>query len=1124
MLCLSVVAGVLYVNFVNGNIHSDNNNTGMNDSTIPDTDDEPVRDPVGEPEDDPVADPVDPDEIFSALTEISASSLLYGALVRDIVLGDEDGVGAIVPASVKIADGAEALALSVKNTKAGSEITLGAGEVAKSLDVHIDGIAEDNAVPMLVNLGAVLESGISDTALKLYHIENGAAVLMTRVNSADDFAIHNQYTYNAETGEISIYVASFSVFSAVQTTTDEWDGTSDTSWYNENDTEFTLTSAEQLAGFRDLVDGGNTFAGKTVTLGTDIDLANKPFDPIGFGYYNAETNTRVFMGTFDGAGHTIYNLYENCWELDPDKTNYSTYTYSTAGAGLFASIKDATIKNLAVSGAEIVFECVDMGVIVGYAQGTCHFENIVVTNSKIANYNRYTGGVVGEVSYGPYGIDTTKGYSHTFKNVTVDSSVTVSGLWGSFGCGMGGVIGGKWGDATVKMENVISAPVMDVYNDVVSAYQWYAFRGCGMLIGHTEEPYSDGRHSGNATASFLTCENVKVYYGDWVNYHYYEFENQDNATGRNYPWVRAEAGEYCDAFSNIRYGVPTHDGVKVSDLTEEELKAIATDYTPITFNQLYGADRGMYGLAVHPGVTVYTKQTLTIYVENTHNWNGLSIYYWAKNGEDRWSNLIDPEAMTFVQDNIYSFNLPAYADGFIIYGSDDCQVSGEYLVADYTDGRYSTPFEAYDLTSASAAEAVAGSGKWFYNCNDQSSSIAHELAATPSYVNGVITYAFNKMGDASNAIYRLRYQPTLAVGSQYRIAFEITVDAPCTIIYGTDGRSYEFAAAGNRSFVWAGAVDSTTPFYIAVRSTDRSAPITMTVSNIAIEGPINDGYYLASATNADTLANPGKWAYHCDSDVASAPVYQNGVITLAFDQMSDRNDLINQIRYQPDFYAGTGVKLTCTVNVTAPCTITYGNTDNKAVYVFNAAGAYSLEWIGTVNSNYPFSIGIVSTNRGEPVTMTVSDIQCEKYVANGYYLESASNADVVANPGVWYYFSEGATLAAYPVYDNGVLTFALKSIYTNTEVNQLRYQPELATNTKYTITFQLTVDAPCTIEYGANTEKQKVEIAEAGTQTITWTGKVYSGDYPFAINILSTNRSEPITMTVSNIVITEVAA
>ena len=33
-------------------------------------------------------------------------------------------------------------------------------------------------------------------------------------------------------------------------TTDSWDGTADTSWYDENETEFHLQTAEQLAGMR----------------------------------------------------------------------------------------------------------------------------------------------------------------------------------------------------------------------------------------------------------------------------------------------------------------------------------------------------------------------------------------------------------------------------------------------------------------------------------------------------------------------------------------------------------------------------------------------------------------------------------------------------------------------------------------------------------------------------------------------------------------------------------------------------------------------------------------------------------------------------------------------------------
>lgn len=676
---------------------------------------------------------------YSASTAIDPSIIVNGELAGDVTIGGTNGVGATVPADVKVADGATSLDLTMKKVDNGN-LNLGDGESATSFDVHIEGIADGNTVPMIVNLGAVLPTGLDETELKLYHTENGVANPMRRVPSVADFATHNQYTYNAETGEVSIYVASFSVFSAVNTSAEAWDGeTIATGFASGNGTEanpYLIKTAAQLAYFRAQVDAGNTFKGQFVKLGADINLGRHPFDPIGFGYWNeakvdanGTDNNTVFMGTFDGGYHTIYNLYQNCWELDPDKESYSTYTYSTAGAGLFASIKDATIKNLMVNGAEIVFECVDMGIVVGYAQGICHFENIVVTNSQIANYNRYTGGVVGEVSYGPYGTDTSLGYSHTFKNITVDSTVTVSGLWGSFGCGMGGVIGGKWGDATVKMENVISAPVMDVYNDVVSAYQWYAFRGCGMLIGHTEEPYSDGRHSGKATASFLTCEGVTVYYGDWVNQTYYEFANQTDAQGNrlwysDYPWVRVEEGKYCDAFSNIRYGIPQVNGVKVTELSQEEFENAVTGKVSIPFDQLYGADRGMYGTATHPGVTVLRDAyiTKTVYFENNQNWENVYIYYWCQNGDDEWDNTAFPgQPMTLVQAStegvydVYSFKVPVYAKGFIF--SDGKTVSGDHehwqthdilLSADDVEGKlfYTTAIREVTETDANGKENV----------------------------------------------------------------------------------------------------------------------------------------------------------------------------------------------------------------------------------------------------------------------------------------------------------------------------------------------------------------------------------------------------------------------------------
>lgn len=620
---------------------------------------------------------------FSATQSLAGVNIIYGELAQDVIIRHESGAYAIVPAGVKLADGVTELKFSGKglDNEAGNF-----AEDSKNYDIHIEGIASDNTKPITVFIGKILPAGLGETELKLYHED----VQMTRVNSVEDFAINNQFTYDAATGAVVLYVDNFSIFSGVKTSADVWNGEAVATGFDSGtgtkEDPFIINTAAQLVYFREQVDAGVTYKDQFVKLNADIDLNNEPFDPIGFGYWyeknvidGVDQNT-VFMGTFDGGNHTIYNLYQNCWELDPDKTSYSTYTYSTAGAGLFASIKNATIKNLAISGAEIVFECVDMGIVVGYAQGTCHFENIVVTNSKIANYNRYTGGVVGEVSYGPYGIDINLGYSHTFKNIVVDSSVTVSGLWGSFGCGMGGVIGGKWGDATVKMENVVSAPTMDVYNDVVSAYQWYAFRGCGMLIGHTEEPYSDGRHSGNATASFLTCENVNVYYGDWTNYTYYEFANQDSATGRSYPWVRAEAGEYCDAFSNIRYGVPTHDGVPVTD---ENATDYATNHVVITFDQLYGADRGMYGTASHDGVTVNNKDSKTIYIQNNGGWTNLKLQYWFANGNDTWTTLIDGIDMSKMlvdeANGTYKIQLPANAYAFKIVA--DGVESSEFILA-----------------------------------------------------------------------------------------------------------------------------------------------------------------------------------------------------------------------------------------------------------------------------------------------------------------------------------------------------------------------------------------------------------------------------------------------------------
>ena len=694
MLCLIMLVGTLTACF--NEVDLENNvgtttNGGVvttNPTTKPTTTTTTTPTTGGVVEDDPVEDPVepvDPNEIFSASTDILSDGLIYGTLASDVVIGGTE-MGALVPADVKVEAGASSLALSVKKV---DEVLL--SDALSTLDVHINGVALDNTVPMVVKLGAILEAGLGATELKLYHTENGVDNLMTRVNSPADFAIHNQYYYNAETGEVTIYVASFSVFTAVQSTASVWteETVADTSWYNAEKTEFILEDVADFLGFRDLVDGkvegigAVTFEGKTVTLGTDLDLNKKLFNPIGGGW--AYNGGKTFNGTFDGGNHTIYNLRVNGWELDETGDKHSG---TSMGAGLFSSLHNATIRNLAVVGSELIVETTSIGIIAGVAQGKCTFENIVVSDATLGNYQMRNGGIVGDIyviesDNVPEGEDK---YSHTFTNIVVDSTVKLSSMWGDFDTGNGGVIGGKYGSSKVLMENVTVACELDVFSDVTAAYQWYAYRRCGMLVGYTGQ--NSPKQATNAAADFLTCKNVNVYYGDWVNYTYYQFANQTDVDGNrlwnsNYPWVRAEESPYNGAFSNVRYGNPIIKGEKINSV--EAAQALNAPCVTIKFDQLYGGGQGVYGTAHHEkgGVSVHNTLTKTVYVNNNLGWENLKLYYWFANGNDTWTTLVEGIDMStmLAEGNVYKLEIPAYAYGFVIL-ADGENVSDTFVLAE----------------------------------------------------------------------------------------------------------------------------------------------------------------------------------------------------------------------------------------------------------------------------------------------------------------------------------------------------------------------------------------------------------------------------------------------------------
>lgn len=168
-------------------------------------------------------------------------------------------------------------------------------------------------------------------------------------------------------------------------TNPKWDGESvDFSWYKEDVSPLYISSPEQLAGFREMVNHGNTFKGKTIILTKDIDLNHKQWTPIGVMkelvavgtkgdkfYKVSYEEDKTFCGIFDGNNHIIRGLSIT--------RNYG----KDVCVGFFQSIHNATVKNLIFDDAYIgyvdtVRENIESfyAVAFGYAE-TCVLTNII---------------------------------------------------------------------------------------------------------------------------------------------------------------------------------------------------------------------------------------------------------------------------------------------------------------------------------------------------------------------------------------------------------------------------------------------------------------------------------------------------------------------------------------------------------------------------------------------------------------------------------------------------------------------------------------------------------------------------------------------------------------------------
>ncbi len=127
-----------------------------------------------------------------------------------------------------------------------------------------------------------------------------------------------------------------------------WGEKANTSWYNENESVFHITTAEQLAGIATLVNAGTvTFEGKTIYLDNNIDLAGIEWISIGT-VLGGDCPEYSFCGVFDGRGHVISNLYSHESYIEGAEESHNLLRNA-----LFGSVYNGEVKNLGVANADI---------------------------------------------------------------------------------------------------------------------------------------------------------------------------------------------------------------------------------------------------------------------------------------------------------------------------------------------------------------------------------------------------------------------------------------------------------------------------------------------------------------------------------------------------------------------------------------------------------------------------------------------------------------------------------------------------------------------------------------------------------------------------------------------------